>query len=403
MIEQTKLRSRIILTVILLYFVPIALLSVYSIITVPLAASWSLLAAGLLISAAGSIALIISFWYWEGGFWSQLDALAQSKATMLVKKNTESISAPQNLPSLDSKLEALMSQIQSLESKNTQFQKEKMNLEAEVNKLMHELNHFHHNQSTQTTQKNDLLAEYATMVETLRSEISGKNNKINEMQSTITDLNYELKTLLQVSDFGTEQEQAPSKPREEIKINLHTIDDLSHFPPPYPPEQVTVQKPPTSTSPYVHTAPKQEVRVSDEISDQLKRCLEIAQKMTGSAHFGAPSHSALEERRFFDSLADEQTSVIMVYSLKDERPLFISKDIKELTGWTSEKFLQDFNVITQESGEDWREALLQLTKKQEVSVGLKMKNRSNTEQHVDCVMSLIPAGIFKHYVVAILF
>ena len=420
--DQTNLHTKIIITVIVLFFIPNLILSAFSIGTVPLSHSWTLLALGLMLSATGSIGLIVSFRQWEAGFWTQLDSLAQSKANMLTKKTLDH-SKEGLLPPSDERVEVLSQQMLTIEERNQQLQKEKSFIEAELTKIQHELKNAQSSQTSQSTQTNDVLAEYKGLIDRLKNEVNDKNQRITDLEVTIADLNYELKTLLQVSDFGVDILPTPSIKETNIIHEKETplqkekiFTDVDHFPPPYPPEdaqahapQIQQQHTPIASG-YV-SVEKPLIKVTEEVSKQLKRCLEIAQKMTGSTNFGSQSrfrelameNSALEERRLFDGLANEQNGVIMVYSLKDEKPLFISPEIKELSGWTHEKFLQEFGHIIQGSSEDWSKALLQLNNRPEVSLKLSLKNRNGADQHVGCVMSLIPSGIFKHYVVSILY
>jgi len=152
-------------------------------------------------------------------------------------------------------------------------------------------------------------------------------------------------------------------------------------------------------------------QTTQEASQQLKNCLDMAQKIKGSQRFGSQIYSFLDSpadsfsldlRRLCDRLRSETQSMILLYSPKDNQLLFASNKIKILTGWSPEKFAQIFFEILKDESE-WKQGIDTLAMHNEAQIQLQLKTKSNQILIANAMLGLIPTGIFRNHIIAVLY
>lgn len=209
----------------------------------------------------------------------------------------------------------------------------------------------------------------------LKTLLDKKQEEIDRLGGKIHDLTFEIKTLVQIAEFSEEEKPEPVQP-----IFLKT------------------------EPPFFEQSP--------DAKRQLRRCLDIAQKITGSYHIGgyqsrfrdmALDNYALDLRRLCDSLRSEKGAAVMVYSPKESKLLFINNHVKTLFGYSPEKFMQDFESIVQEGMGEWKKIISQLALISETKTSLIIKNKNNEDVVIQCLLGMIPTGIFKNHVLGVLF
>lgn len=145
---------------------------------------------------------------------------------------------------------------------------------------------------------------------------------------------------------------------------------------------------------------------------QLKRCMDIAGKITGANHFEAANsrfrewhidNYALDLRRLFDNLRGESSSTIFVFSQKDNRLLFVNNQAKHLLGWSPEKFVQNFSEIIAESLQEWNRGINRLANQPQTTAQLTLKNKAGQHVPVNCHLGMITSGLFRNHIIGVAF
>ncbi len=149
-----------------------------------------------------------------------------------------------------------------------------------------------------------------------------------------------------------------------------------------------------------------------EGSQLLKKCIDYAEKLNGSHYYGnesaryrelSPSYFAIDQRRLFDSLRTESKALIIVYSLKDGKVIFASGESKNILGWSADKVVIGFSSILTEGMKEWKKALQELTHSSESETRLLAKTADGQEIVLHCQLGIIKNGVFRNYVIGILF
>lgn len=362
--------------------------------------SWFLLGLGLLMAASGSLLFYGLFLGWESEVIPELEEevaeeieaalgpspemLAELEAQKLRLEELQKAlqeKEQQNLQ-LTSQLEGKSSEIESVFSENRMqaqaFQERQASLQADFSEQRRML-------LDEIDKLRTLLVDHNQTILEQRENLERKSQQMTQLENKVRDLNYELKTILHLSEKTISlQETAPPPPVSPVYKAKH--EELR---------------------PFVDSV----VQTEEEASLQLKRCLDVAQGMTGASHFGSNSrfrefsagHFALDQRRLFDRLRTEEASTIFVYSLQDGRMLFVNDQVKLLLGLTAERFVQGFAEIAQPGMESWNEALRQLSFRNEVHIQLPLKSRFGEEIVVDCLLGIIPTGLFRNQIIGVIY
>lgn len=280
----------------------------------------------------------------------------------------------------NSEIELKNAEIQSLlQSQEELVAETKQNLELiskENESLINQINH-----------KDNILEQCEQTIAELRASEDRKQQRISNLESKVRDLSYEIKTLLQLTEIPDTE---PIEPKKTPSLE-------------------------ETTRPYRVQPPTKNQELSSKAPDataQLKRCIDIAQKMTGASHYSAGNsrfrsipvnNFALDLRCLFDSLRSENSTTVLFYSPKEHKLLFANEQTRKLTGWSPEKFVQNFDNIVQEGKDEWLAAIKQLSIQSESKIRLILKTRSGEDTLVHGLLGTIPTGIFRHHVIAILF
>jgi len=102
-------------------------------------------------------------------------------------------------------------------------------------------------------------------------------------------------------------------------------------------------------------------------------------------------------------LRGEQGALIVVYSQKENKLLFVNNEAKALLGWSPEKFVADFSSIVHEGFNDWRRALSMLANASDSQARILAKAKQGQEMILNCHLGVIPTGLFRNYVIGVLY
>lgn len=383
-------RNRFLFLIITLYILPVVVLSLYASLFFTSSHSFGILSIGVLLTVAGSTLIYL------------FDKREKPQQTPLFTQKIVETSLP--LPEIDTtqleeqqaligeyqkELSVLSRQNDALSGAIEELTKAKEGLEKKIESADHDFRLFQENTKQQQEQTQQLLHEHQKTIHEQRETLEKKQQLITQQEGQIRDLHYEIKTLMEV-------EERQSIIRFPMERQRQREFDFT----PSPPEDQD-----TSISP-------PQVHCPDEASQQLKRCLDIAQKITGGQYMqNKPSrlkdlpveNTALEMRRLFDNLRSENQATILLYSPKDKKMLFVNNPIKSILGWTPEKFVNQFQDLLIDGGDSWAQSIKQLAFKNESRASLLFSAKSGQHIALNCHLGLIPTGSFRHFVLGVLY
>ncbi len=359
MVKDLKATHNIVWVIVCLYLIPTIILSLYSMDLYNLDRSWGILSLGLLQAAAGSGLIFILLRNWE-------EALPRAVEVPVKEPEYVHVSNDEEIAVIQKELEKKTEELQRFYEDAEKFAAYKAATEDDLIK------------------KEALLNEFQDTIMRQRDVLIKRQEQVTELEGKIHDLNYEVNTLLAV-----------------VKIT-ETSSEL-----PYAGMQLK-----ETAGIYQVTPPVSLVSSPGDANLQLKRCMDIAGKITGANHFEAANsrfkewhidNYALDLRRLFDNFRAESSSTIFVFSQKDNRLLFVNNQAKHLLGWTPEKFIQNFSEIIEESLQDWNRSISKLSSQSETTSQLTMKNKSGQSIPVNCHMGMISSGLFKNHIIGVIY
>ncbi len=385
MIQFLQSRYKILNGLAFCFLLPLLAMNAYGFFALQPRQSWKLFNTGLFFGIVGILGMTFLMFCWEKAirrFYSQEPLHDEPVDTEEKLDEAFLHQAHENQEALTEVKEELAALIDELKEKNEELEYLKENKddfdrqkEDQLNALSEKKDYI----EDQLKQKDILIEEYQHTISDQRAVIEKKQKQIEQFESKVNDLTYEIKTLIQLADTegpSKTTEAPPNLPREPLS-NTKSQDKV-------------VSKP-------------------EDPSALLKRCLNIAQKLTGSAPFTGNSsrfpgfpNFALDQRRLFDSLQSESSNAIIIYSQKDKKLLFANDKVRELLGWTPDKFLQGFDDLIQDGLSDWKSRVSHISPKEENDIRLIVKAKSGEDILVHCHIGLIPTGVFRNHVIGIL-
>lgn len=400
--------------------------------------SWSLLSFGLLMVVFGTLILMLFIFQWEQSFRQKKSNHVvfptpkplpysteekEAKVTTLDPKlifnptshhesfdQSGSKESTKEFNLLQTALKASQEQqeqlAKSLDFKTTELQK----FEEEIQQHQHKVQQVSQDfadyklfSEEQLKQKQLQLTSLQQIIEDQRTEMEKRQDQIHQLDTKVHDLSYEIKTLLYLHEEESPPLKSPSTMKEEIPRAV-------------PHETVGI----LSTSFSMHETPihhethslQNPVRTATDAANLLKKCINNAQKLTGANYSNKESsryrefpssYYAIDQRRLFDNLRSETGALIIVYSQKEPKLLFVNNESKTLLGWSPEKFISEFSSIMQEGINDWKKAISLLTTAPDSQARLLAKTKNGQEVLLNCHLGVIPTGLFRHFVIGVLY
>jgi hypothetical protein len=424
--------------IIIFYLIPLLFFSAYSITLMSHHKSWTLLSLGLLLVVFGTLALMLLLFYWEKSIrekkhshlfpTQKLPTLSsiekEDKVTSLdptlmfnqipLQESLDQLGSKENSKEFHLLQKALKTNqeqqeqlVKTLEIKDQEVQKkeeENKQLQLKAQQIAQDFADYKLFSEEQLKQKQLQLTALQQNIEDQRAEMEKRQEQIHQLDTRVHDLSYEIKTLL----YLHEEEAIPAKSssagiKEEIShafLNgtLSENQDTTC---------VVIETPHHDTN--LVEIP---VRTSIEAVKLLKKCINIAQKLTGANYHSnessryrefSSSYYAIDQRRLFDNFRSETGAIIIVYSQKEQKLLFVNNESKTILGWSPEKFLADFSSIMQEGINDWKKALHLLATASDSQARLLAKTKNGQEVLLNCHLGVITSGLFRHFVIGVLY
>lgn len=385
-------RLTLLMTTIAVYAIPLAVILSMTYQSIPTADLWTFSTSGTLAILVGACAQFLLITYWEASLHPQRSFEAA----------TPELSAPEESePPYAKQSEDFQHQLGLLQHEMFLKEEHMRHLEEEKEywSKKHELleqEHFHQQRNFQDEldKLNRLLHEAKTTLGEQRAAMELNLERMNHLETKNDDLRYEIKTLLQVSQNSLKNEIEALDTEETKEESIPYV---------YTPRESVIEKTAALDRP---------VKNIEDAVVQLRRCMDIAQKFSGSHSVSgsasryrtAPAGGfALDMRQLFDALRHEQSAAIMFYSSNENKPLFINAAVKLLLGWSPETFVQHFPEIIADGIQEWRHSLAELRTKNETLARIPMKGKSGHEVLIHCLLGRISSGLFKNHIISIFY
>jgi hypothetical protein len=424
-------RHSLSLAVVILYVVPFLFFIFYSVGLMSRNKSWSVLSLGLLLLASCCLGLILFIHYWEEALKYHIreeksHPLQLDERIEKMNKVTAIESSTQSETSIRTEIQSDLIALNLIPEDSNQPQKldledsetkeqeiikllqEKTILNGQLEETIRDFSDYKLFSEEQLKQKSLQAANLQETIDAHQINMEQKQLQIRELETKIRDLNYEIKTLLYLHEsqpntakniFQTTPEPLashPSRASAECAVDF-TGDDPTH--------PVSIEN--------EGGVGKNQIKTSGEASALLRRCISLAQKLSGTNYYGNESsryweistpHYTIDQRRLFDSLRNETGAVTLVYSPRDNRVLFVNNQCKDILGWSPEKFVQSFSSIIQEGLAEWKKSLSLLSASTpEAQARLLMKSKCGQEIMMNCHLGSIPSGVFRNYIIGVLY
>lgn len=412
-------RHTLLASIFVLYFAPVISLVAYAIDKLDPTESWRVLTAGLLVTAGGSFAFALLLEHWEKlanyplntkkgkpseketkvtslepviPFPSPILLEEPSQPSPIKEYTNDSVILQSRLKEYQEELAALKDEAEIKTKELHSLTEENKQLILKVHQTTQDFADYKLFSEEQLKQKNIQLANFQQAIEDQRTEVEKRQEHISQLDTKIHDLSYEIKTLLHLHETDTSA-TLPSF----LKMD-HPAKPLA-----MPPEEEWENE---------EIAFESQIHNPNEALLLLKKCINIAQKLTGANYYNneslryrefTTSHYTIDQRRLFDSLRSETSGLILVYSQKEHKLLFANNQAKNLLGWSPEKFVGDFPALIQDGLHEWRKAINQLGSAGEAQARMVAKTKYGQEMMLNCHLGVIPTGLFRNYVIGVLY
>lgn len=211
--------------------------------------------------------------------------------------------------------------------------------------------------------------DFVHTIKEQRLIIEKKQRQVTKLESKVSDLTYEIRSLLQL-----EEVVAPVKAPEFSVKKTFSKQGSSAL-------------------------------TGYDATLLLQKFKEKAEKFKGVEHLGNRRFSnlpldnyAIDERRFFDSFRLEAAGIVFVYSLMENKALFFNEHTHTLLGWAPEKMVKDFEGLVVKGYSKWREAL----EEKEGWADLTIATKEGQKKAFHCFFTSIATGPFAHQIIGIL-
>lgn len=395
--KHLETRHSLLSRIIAFYLVPYLCFGGYAIALLPPQKSWSIISFGLFLILLGTLIFVFSLFNWEKkieenfkAHYLKEPASAHDAKVRISQPSSEGLddSSNHDIPKLQEELQASQQAYAQIKEENQHLiLKAEQTLQGFTNyKLLIE---------QELNQKNQQIAALQQRIEEQRAEMDNRQEQIQQFENKIRELGYEIKTLLSLNEANIKPIITSLHPSPPPTQMASTSDNFSKYPLTEVKKEILFRK----------EGLKEHI---PELSFLLKRCVQAAQKLTGSHHLNSTSehfsfnHSAIDQRHLFEIFKEEKGGIIFVCSPQESKPLFANQEVKAILGWSSEKFTADFLHLIPKSINEWKSALHDLDSKVELQTRLLINSKNGEEKLFNCHLEVIPAGIFQNYIIGVL-
>ncbi len=262
---------------------------------------------------------------------------------------------------------------------------QKNEIEKVLNKKIEQLKEMHQNQEneyqflnqdlqSQLDKRERSLSESRILVKEQRQVIEKKQAEINILNLQINDLKYEIENLLQI-----EEQKRTFFPEEKSEKTSLITSEIAKVP----------KKPLTL---------KEKLQWYIDFARQLTETNPFAKR---GSHFPF-GNLLIDQRRLFDRLESDESEVVLVYSLQENRFIFVNHQVKNLLGWNPDQFIKDFSFLVQKGLDQWQTAVRSLAEAEIQEIRLLVKTHSGQNILTNCYLKNISEGVFEGHAIGLL-
>lgn len=245
-------------------------------------------------------------------------------------------------------------------------------LKSQYGKLQNEYLASEEDAGNKLSHKELLISEYQHTIYEQRAIIEKKQRYIAKLESKIEDLSYEIRSLLQMEE-----------PKETKEVAAKPKDEIIHY--------------------YL---PKEDITPYD-LTIHLKHYVDVAESFKGVNQLGGSQlldlsleSYTLDQRLLFDSLKEETTGIILIYSQIENKLIFANNYTKTVLNISPEKLIKEFPDLVVGGYQEWKTKMALLQKEAETSLVVLDKN--DNPHTFKCYMRPVLKGPFSRYVLALL-
>lgn len=378
--------------------------------------SWALLSLGLLLITFGTLTLMLLLYYWEKSI--QNKKLEDSSPQLLymtpvtIKEDKVTSLGPitfnqtiesKELTDQGSSKESAK-ELNLLQTTLKEYQEKQNQLIQSLELKTQELHKLEGENQLAQLKAQQIAQDFADYKLFSEEQLRQKQLQLTVLQQMLEDQKYEIKTLLCLH----EEENSPTK------LPIPKVEESA--PPCLTGTRLAMNQ--EQAYPIVNSQMEETITIENSIRtpveaiNLLKKCINIAQKLTGANYYSnessryrefSSSYYAIDQRRLFDSLRDEAGALILVYSQKENKLLFVNNQSKTLLGWSPEKFLIDFSMIIQGDLNDWKKNLSLLAPTSDSQTRLLAKTKQGQEILLNGHLGVIPTGLFRNHVIGVFY
>ncbi len=391
--QYSKHRNSLQAAIIFCFFLPVIVIGGFCISFLPLWKSWMLVILLMAWSSSGTAFMLYLMRQWTARIFDREKVLITMKMQGGVSESSPHSALSEEdcnvIDQLTQEIEEKSKQLSEMNNAYSDAMQKCKEHEYEISSVRSEVEEQLANQAS-------LLTEYQQTITEQRTVIERKQSSINSLEDKIRDLNYEVRTLLQIGDAHCGQDGAHPV-MDVFRTNSQGYGEVYNALP-------------MSSDNEIHTP--------YDAAMLLQKCIKTAENFLGAGHLASQNGRslrltsdsyAIDLRRLFDSYRSEYSSVVLMYSPEENRLLFVNNQIRGLLGWNPERFVKDAFKIVQKGGSEWRQAVIDLQRcnvdeaKKGKQVRLLMKTRVGEDLLVRCYLGRITVGIFSNTIIGVMY
>jgi hypothetical protein len=323
-----------------------------------------------------------------------LDQIAQLKSQFhktIDHQHQELLSLQKNLENKHQQFSSLESSLQEQRSLLEKSQKEESSWENKFEQLKEAKKESEKHLYKELEHHEGRLVATEGELEIKDKQLQQREMELNIFQGRVEDLNYEIRTLLELKEHASSEKE--SKPKSSSHYLLGSLEN-------------------SESQEYALMDSNWDDATNFDAQVVLNQCVDIAQTLKGSAflHQNKVDHEVLDSedslidmRRLFECYRRYNHCGVIFFSPSQDKLLFANQQVKSILGWTPDRFSSHFYGLIETSLIDWKRSLKELvTSKQNQGIKMFIKEKHGSEVLTQCYLALIPSGVFANHVVGVL-
>jgi hypothetical protein len=227
-----------------------------------------------------------------------------------------------------------------------------------------------------------VLRDYQKTIQEQRAILKKKQGYVEQLEAKVKELMYEIRSLLQIGESSSSS-LAPIQISDPQEMTAYYLGKKN--------------------------------QVLYDLEAHLDHYIQVAETFTGAEHLGYLTGTgprfidssmncyAIDQRRLFDTFKEESEVILIVYSLFEKKILFTNPYVKSISGWSGEKFSQDFTkLLSLEGLKIWDEAIKALAEREGVKTAFNLMPKEGKEISMTCGIKKVQKGPFQNLAIGLM-